>query len=129
MDGSGNVYVADQGNHAIRRITSNGSVSTVAGGTLGCAGDLPTSVLFCGPFAVALDAAGNLYVADTGNNAIRVIDTTGAITVLAGGNDAGYVNGTATVASFNSPRGIAVDGNGVVYVSDTENNVVRIVLP
>ncbi len=129
VDGSGNVYVADHGNHAIRRITSNGSVSTVAGGTLGCAADLPTSVLFCGPYAVALDVAGNLYVADRGNNAIRVIDTTGAITVLAGGNDAGYANGTATVASFNSPRGIAVDGNGVVYVSDTENNVIRIVLP
>ena len=121
----GNVYVADEGNNAIRKITSNGNASTVAGGTF-CGGNVPSSVV-CHPFSVAIDAAGNLYVANTGRNAILVIDTTGATILLAGGNDAGYANGT--VASFNSPRGIAVDGNGVVYVSDTENNVIRIVLP
>jgi kumamolisin len=116
IDGSGNLYVADTGNSIIRKI-SNGYVSTLAGG-----GDQ-----FNGPGGIAVDGSGNVYVADSGNDTIREITPGGAVTTIAGqtGN-AGYADGDATsVALFNNPIGIAVDGMGNVYVADTGNSVVR----
>ncbi len=115
IDGSNNLYVADSLNNVIRKI-SGSSVTTLAGGTG-----------LNSPEGVAVDAAGVVYVADTGNNVIRKITPGGSSTVLAGQvGVAGYSDGAATsVAQFNNPVGIAVDGNGNVYVADMNNSVVR----
>lgn len=134
-DASGNVYVADQDNHAIRKITPNRAVSTVAGSFTGSGaagfsgsadGGVKTTARFNKPADVAVDAAGNIYVADSGNHAIRKISTTGSVTTLAGTMGAvGNINASGASARFRSPQGIAVDGNGTVYVADTGNQVIR----
>ncbi len=107
----GSLIVADTGNHTIRRVLS-GIVSTVAGapGSSGLVNATGSSARFNGPRGVAVDASGVIYVADTGNNAVRKISGA-AVTTLASG--------------FNAPRGVAVDGSGTVYVADTGNHVIR----
>jgi sugar lactone lactonase YvrE len=140
-DTSGNIYVADQDNHAIRKITANGTVTTVAGsfisdnsaftgsatGFSGSAdGGGKTNARFNKPADVAVDAAGNIYVADSGNHAIRKISTNGTVTTLAGTKGAaGKINALGANARFRAPQGIAVDGNGTVFVADTGNQVIR----
>ena len=134
-DAFGNVYVADQDNHAIRRITPNRAVSTLAGSFTGSGaagfsgsadGAAKTTARFNKPADVAVDAAGNIYVADSGNHAIRKISTDGSVTTLAGVmGAAGNTNATGSSARFRSPQGIAVDGNGTVYVADTGNQLIR----
>jgi sugar lactone lactonase YvrE len=144
-DAAGNIYVADQDNHAIRKITANGTVTTIAGsyvagnssftgsatGFSGSAdGAGRTNARFNKPSDVAVDAAGNIYVADSGNHAIRKISTDGTVTTLAGTmGAAGNTNATGSSARFRSPQGIAVDGNGTVYVADTGNQVIRRITP
>lgn len=132
VDGSGNVYVADTGNHAIRRVTSGGAVTTFAGqlGLAGLTNGTGSGALFNGPQAVALDGSGNLYVADTGNHTVRKITSGGVVTTLAGvpgmpGSTDGGINTGTNGARFNSPEGLAVDGSGNVYVADTGNHAVR----
>jgi sugar lactone lactonase YvrE len=127
VDGSGNVYVADFGNNVIRKITAAGIVSTFAGnGTAGYAdGTKATSCEFNNPAGIAIDASGNIYVADHGNNIIRKITQAGVVTTLAGVKTAGYVNATGTAAAFNNPNGVAVDAAGVVYVADQGNSAIR----
>jgi streptogramin lyase len=130
-DQAGNVYVADYENHLIRKVTTAGVVSTIAGktGIPGFTDGADTAARFNLPEALAVDAAGNVYVADAGNDAIRKIATDGTVTTLAGNGSPGKGNGTGRSASFNSPFGIAVDAAGNVYVADSGNNLIRKITP
>jgi sugar lactone lactonase YvrE len=129
-DASGNIYVADSGNSEIRKITSAGVVTTLAGkaGTLGSADGTGTAASFTNPQGVAVNASGNVYVADSVDNNIRMVTSAGVVTTLAGGGDyttSGSADGTGTAASFNYPEGIAVDASGNRYVADSVNNTIR----
>jgi RHS repeat-associated protein len=120
------VYVADAGNHAIRRVDSAGVVTTVAGnGNPGFLDGQGANAQFNNPQGVAIDASGNLYVADSGNHGIRRIDAAGNVTTIAGDGTAGFVNGSGAAARFNNPRGIAVDAANKIFVADTGNHAVR----
>lgn len=130
VGGVGNVFVADKDNNKIRKISPEGIVSTYAGsGLQGATDGLFTSAKFNSPLDVALDAEGNLYVADTGNHKIRRITPTGTVSTLAGSGSPGSADGTGTAASFNSPNGVAVDSANNIYVADTGNNKIRKVTP
>ena len=124
----GTVYVADAGDtHGIRRISTSGEVQTVAGGARGFADGAGSAARFDTPSALAIDAGGTLYVADTGNNAIRTVTPEGVVGTLAGGEAAGYADGPGVRARFNGPVGVAVDGAGRVIVADTYNDRIRAV--
>ena len=126
VDNSGNVYVADSYNNLIRKITAAGVVTTLAGNdSLGAVNGADTTASFDNPTGVAVDAFGNVYVADWGNSLIRKITAAGIVTTLAGSGSAGYANGSDTLASFNKPKGIAVDVQGNLYVSDWGNSLIR----
>jgi IPT/TIG domain/NHL repeat/GYF domain 2 len=130
VDGSGNVYVADSGNHTIRKITPAGVVTTLAGtaGSVGSADGTGSAAQFNFPRGVAVDGSGNVYVADT--NTIRKITPAGVVTTLAGtAGTSGSADGTGSAARFYSPRGVAVDGSGNVYVADTFNSTIRKITP
>ena len=170
FDDAGDAYIADTGNNRIRKIDTNGIISTVAGKgnqTTSCSaaasaagtcridkskysgdGGPALSAVLQGPQCVASDGAGNLFIADSGNNAIRYVDTkTGNINTIAGGVPAGIPGGPtdgrsglgssgnygdggdARYALFNNPRGIAVDGDGNVYIADYANPDVRELIP
>ena len=126
VDASGNVYVADTLNHKIRKISPGGVVGTLAGsGTQGSTDGTGTAASFNQPKGVAVDASGNVYVADTQNSKIRKISSSGVVTSLAGSGTQGSMDGTGTAASFNQPTGVAVDASGNVYVADTQNSKIR----
>lgn len=127
VDSAGNLYVADSTNHTIRKITAQGVVSTLAGtaGSSGRSDGVGAAARFNEPFAVAVDSAGTVFVADTNNSAIRKITPTGTVTTLAGGSGSGSADGTGTAARFHEPRGIAIDSAGTLYVADYENQLVR----
>ena len=132
VDSAGNVYVADTGNDTIRKVTSDGVVSTLAGmaGTRGSADGAGTAAQFDTPSGVAVDSGGNVYVTDTYNNTIRRITSSGVVTTLAGrAGGVGYSDGTGSAALFSYPEGISVDSAGNLYVSDSENNTIRQVTP
>jgi sugar lactone lactonase YvrE len=126
VDPRGTVYVADGGeNNRIRRIAPDGTVSTFAGGAEGLRDGRGAQAAFHTPSAVALDHLGNLYVADTGNHAIRRIGPDGTVTTVAGNGEPGDADGKGAAARFNGPVGVAVDDAGVVYVADTYNDRIR----
>lgn len=130
VDRWGNVYVADAGaSNRIRKITPAGVVSTVAGGAEGFADGPGASASFNTPSAIALDMAGNLYVADTANNRIRKIAPDATVTTLAGDGNAGFRDGPAASAQFDAPVGVAVGKDGNVYVADTYNDRIRRITP
>lgn len=129
VDAAGNIYVTDgTPNNTIRKITPAGLVTTLAGnsGGNGSIDGTGTFARFSSPGGIAIDAAGNLYVADTGNSTIRKITSSAVVTTLAGTALAsGSADGTGAAALFNSPEGIAVAANGTLYVTDSGNDTVR----
>jgi streptogramin lyase len=132
VDGSGNVFVADSFNNAIRKITPSGVVTTLAGtaGLDGSADGTGAAALFNQPEGVAVDGSGNVFVADTDNNTIRKITPSGVVTTLAGtAGSSGSADGTGAAALFNGPSGVAVDGSGNIFVADTYNNAIRKITP
>jgi sugar lactone lactonase YvrE len=131
VDGKGNVYVADIQNSAIRKITAGGIVSTLAGGIAGGSTDGAGRLAqFYYPEGVAVDRAGNVYVADTQNQTIRKITAAGVVTTLAGAAGViGSADGTGSAARFWIPRGVAVDSAENVYVADCINNTIRKITP
>ena len=127
-DKAGNVYVADTNNHTIRKVTPTGVVTTLAGaaGLSGSANGTGSAARFNGPYSVAVDGSGNVYVADTLNFTVRKITPGGAVTTLAGvAGSPGSLDGTGSGARFNYLYGIAVDNAGNLYVTDTGNYTVR----
>lgn len=132
-DRAGIVYVADTGNHTIRKITPQGEVSTFAG-SAGQSGDTDGTGMaarFNEPRGLALDAAGNLFVADGGNNTVRKITPEGVVSTLAGtaGRRGGYADGTRGAARFSYPSDVAVDRAGNIFVADFGNSAIRRVTP
>jgi streptogramin lyase len=128
VDASGNVYVGDQLNCTVRKITPAGVVSTLAGqaGVTGSANGIGTAATFNSPFGVVVDGSGNVYVADYYNYMIRKITSAGVVSTLAGqAGVTGSANGTGTAATFNDPNDVLLDGSGNVYVSDQLNGTIR----
>ena len=135
IDAAGNLYIADFSNNVVRKVNaSDGIINTIAGtashagynGTGGAA----TATWLNGPAAIALDVAGNLYIADYGNNLLRKVDTAGQMTTIAGSYYASHnsnpVDGSpATSVDLYHPMGVAVDPTGIVYIGDTQHNLVR----
>jgi DNA-binding beta-propeller fold protein YncE len=132
FDSTGNLYVADGGNNSIRKIAPTGFVSTFAGTALGAgsADGVGPTARFNGPRAIAVDPAGNLYVADTGNHTIRMIAPDTTVTTVAGtAGIAGFAPGIGLAAQFNRPQGLALDSLGNLYLADSANHCVRKIDP
>ncbi len=130
LDRHGNLYVADTGNHAIRRITPQGEVTTIAGsGRAGFADGSGRLAQFNGPMGVAVGADDRIYVADTWNDRIRVIDPDGQVTTLAGGAQPGWVDGAGSQARFDTPTDLALAADGTLWVADLQNNALRTITP
>ena len=140
VDAAGNLYVADTSNDTIRKITPGGAVTTLAGqpGVAGAQDGVGSGARFDGPTGIAVDPGGNLYVADTFNSTVRKITPGGSVTTLAGlaptvaapaPINEGSGNGTGAAARFATPRGVAVDAAGNVYVADTGNSIIRKITP
>jgi NHL repeat len=127
VDTAGNLYVADTGNYTIRKVTPDGTVSTIAGlvNTPGIANGAGSAARFYIPTGIAMGPDGNLYVADAGNNKIRRVTPAGVVTDVAGTTVAGLTNGPAGSAQFASPFDVAVAANGDVFVADSGNSVIR----
>jgi len=127
VDRVGNIYVAETGNHVIRKITPAGVVSTLAGTptVAGFVDDVGAAAQFSGPRGVAVDDDGNVYVADSANQRIRVVTPGGSVSTLAGQTTPGFTNGTGVAAQFDSPSGVAVASDGTVYVADRNNDAIR----
>jgi hypothetical protein len=132
VDSAGDIYIAEYGNHRIFKVTSSGVVTRLAGsgtstGTSGSTNGTGTNASFTNPVGIGLDSAGNVYVADSGNNLIRKITPAGVVTTFAGDGTAGFADGTGTNARFNGAGSLAVDLAGNVYVGD--NTRVRKITP
>jgi sugar lactone lactonase YvrE len=146
LDGAGNLYIADLQNHRIRKVRPDGTITTIAGSSAttsnqGCCS--PSQGGFSGdggpaidaqlsfPSSVAVDGAGNVFIADLGNNRIRKVAPDGIIATIAGNGEVGYSGdgGPGIKASLSRPNGLAVDAGGNVYVADTGNSVIRILRP
>lgn len=130
-DAAGNLYVADRNNNRIRKITPDGVVTTFAGSGSGGAivNGTGTAAGFYTPYGITSDAAGNLYVGEYSNQAVRKITPGAVVTTLAGNGTAGNQNGTGTAATFNQPVGLAVDASGNVFIADYINHLIRKITP
>ena len=139
IDGAGDMFIADAGNNAVREVTPDGKIQTIAGnGTQGYSGDFgpATQAQLHSPSGVAVDSSGNLYIADAGNNVIREVTTDGSISPFAGNGLASYSGdsnsststpATPTVAGLHDPLDVAVGPNGTIYIVDTGNSFIRAV--
>ena len=127
VDALGNVWVADSGNHCIRRITPTGMVSTIAG-TAGVRGSLDgpaTAARFDTPSALAVSQDGVIFISDTGNHTLRRLDRNGQVSTLAGTpGDSGSTNGVGSIARFNAPLGLAVSASGIVFGADSGTHII-----
>jgi sugar lactone lactonase YvrE len=133
VDNSGNVYVADRDNQKIRKITSAGLVSTLAGtGDIGSKDGNGTTATFSMPTGISIDAFGFLYVLDQTSNKMRKVSPAGIVSTVAGKGTQGHADGSSSTATFSYPIGIATDknsSNGVLYVGDTDSNMIRKITP
>src|SRR5208282_1432049 len=130
VDATGSLFIADEGSQRIRKVGSNGIITTVAGnGTQGYSGDggAATNAELYLPTGVAVDASGNLFIVDSGNNVIRKVGTNGIIATVAGNGTGGYSGdgGAATTAELSFPKGVAVDATGNLFIADYYNNRIR----
>lgn len=139
VSADGFIFVSDSKNHRIRRISPDGTITTVAGsgpvgpsgGGFGGDGGPATSALLNNPRGIVLDDLGNLYIADTDNHKVRRLDPSGFIETIAGSGKSGFEGdgGKATEAALSSPSGLAIDLDGVLYIADTENHRIRRINP
>ncbi|WP_224999884.1 IPT/TIG domain-containing protein [Cesiribacter sp. SM1] len=129
IDANGVMYVTDYDSHQIRKITPDGVVSTFAGSTAGFADGTGTAAQFNGPTAITTDAAGNVYVTEDVNHAIRKITPDGVVTTIAGNGKDGDNDGPVEIAKFGKPSGIAVDADGNLYIGDVNNHRIRKISP
>src|SRR5579863_1953739 len=132
LDAGGNIYVADTRNHTIRKLTAAGVVTTLAGtaGVSGARDGAGNTALFNAPSGITTDAAGDVYVADSGNNTIRKITAAGVVTTPAGTPGvSGSADGTGSAAQFNSPHALTTDAAGNICIADTNNNTIRKMTP
>ncbi|PKF72292.1 T9SS type A sorting domain-containing protein [Chryseobacterium sp. PMSZPI] len=127
-DSNGNLYISDNANHRIRKITPQGQVSTLAGSTSGYADGIGTAAQFNSTSGICIDGSGNLYVSDYDNHRIRKITPQGQVSTFAGSTQ-GYVDGLGTAAQFNNPTGIAIDPSENLYVADSNNHRIRKITP
>jgi sugar lactone lactonase YvrE len=126
IDANDTIYISDSYNHAIRKLTPSGLVSTFAGsGSSGRSDGRGIQASFFFPGGLAVDSQGNLYVADYGNNLIRRISVDGVVTTIAGSGTAGRADGTGSSASFDAPNGVAIDSEGSLYITDQRNHIIR----
>jgi sugar lactone lactonase YvrE len=134
VDASGNLFIADEGNNRIRKVDTNGIITTVAGngpsgysGSYSGDGGAATNANLNWPYGVAVDASGNLFISDKGNNRVRKVNANGIITTVAGNGSSGYSGdgGAATYARLNNPCGIAVDTSGNLFIADNNNHRIR----
>ena len=128
VDTAGNVFVADYSNHTIRKVTSAGVVTTLAGtaGSSGSTNATGSAARFYRPTGISVDTAGNVFVADNGNHTIRKVTSAGVVTTLAGtAGSSGSTDATGSAARFNGPYGVSVDTAGNVFVSDYSNHTIR----
>ncbi|MEL1242834.1 HYR domain-containing protein, partial [Flavobacterium sp. DGU11] len=126
VDANGNVYVVDQGNNAIRKITPGGVVTTLAGGTQGSANGTGTAAQFYFPRQLAFDADGNIIVADTNNNLLRKVTPSGVVTTFAGTNGSGYVDGPLSSAKFGQLQVLQNDTAGNLFIYDSNARIRKI---
>jgi uncharacterized protein (TIGR03437 family) len=134
VDSYGSLYIADTLNHRVRKVSAGGTISTVAGtGAVGFSGDeaAATAAQLAAPSGIAVEDAGNLYIADTGNHRIRLVTADGVIHTIAGIGGPGFSgdSGPALSAQLNLPAGLTLDGSGALYIADSGNQRVRRLVP
>ncbi len=126
IDSNGNLYIGDSSHNRIRKVTPSGTVTTLAGdGTAGYVDGVGTGAQFNAPCGVAVDSAGNVYVADYSNNRVRKVTSSGTVTTIAGNGTAGYADGAAASAQFRNPIAIDVDSSGSIYLTDFNGHRIR----
>jgi sugar lactone lactonase YvrE len=130
VDGEGNIIIADYCNHRVRKITPDGTVSTLAGsGRQGFSDGAGAAAQFNYPIGVAVDGEGSIIIADNFNHRVRKITPDGTVSTLAGSRSAGFADGAGAAAQFDCPRGVAVDGEGNIIIADYNNDRVRKITP